>query len=208
MAEIAREESWRQIRLLTDRAEQAMADGQPNEAVDRWRAVLAHPCAHHQVAADEILDEIHRAYREAGRYADALFATLRARDPEDVWLYNSAASSYVGIDVAASRRWALDGIEVALSTGDPDQVVLQLPELTEDAWGRWLNPSTSSSAGGWNDSATSGHPSPSGARGVRRRPWRTDRAPTAAPRAGPARHRLVPRRPVARGVCTLAGPAR
>jgi tetratricopeptide (TPR) repeat protein len=171
MAEITVEESWRQIRALTDRAEQATADGLPDEAVERWQMVLAHPCAHHQVAAYEILDEIHRAYREAGRYdeaiaakrdaiaagfrsvpdpeadiaeclldagqieeADALFAALRERDPEDVWLYNSAAYSYADIDVATSLRWALEGIEVALATGDPDQVVMQLLELAEDAW--------------------------------------------------------------------------
>jgi tetratricopeptide (TPR) repeat protein len=171
MAEITVEESWRQIRTLTDRAEQASADGRPDEAAERWRAVLAHPCAHHQVAAYEILDEIHRAYREAGHYddaiaakreaiaagyrsvpdpeadiaeclldagqieeADALFATLRERDPEDVWLYNAAAYSYAGIDVVTSLRWALDGIEVALAAGDPDQVVMQLLEAAEDAW--------------------------------------------------------------------------
>jgi tetratricopeptide (TPR) repeat protein len=171
MAEITVEESWRQIRTLIDRAEQAVSDGRPDEAVERWRAVLAHPCAHHQVAAYEILDEIHRAYREAGHYgdaisakreaiaagyrsvpdpeadiaeclldagqieeADALFATLRERHPEDVWLYNSGAYSYAGIDVATSLRWALDGIEVALATGDPDQVVMQLLELAEEAW--------------------------------------------------------------------------
>ena len=130
MAEITVEESWRQIRVLTDRAEQAMSDRRPDEAVDRWRAVLAHPCGHHQVAAYEILDEIHRAFREAGHYDDAiaakreaiaagyrsvpdpeadiaeclldagrieeaaaLFATLRERDPEEVWLYNAAAYS-------------------------------------------------------------------------------------------------------------------
>lgn len=171
MAEITIDESWRQIRTLVDRAEQAMADGRPDEAVDRWRAALDHPCAHHQLAAYEILDEIHRAYREAGHYeeaiaakreaieagfrsvpdpeadiaeclldagqieeADALFATLRERDPKDVWLYNAAAYSYAGVDVATSLRWALDGIEVALATGDPDQVVMQLLELAEDAW--------------------------------------------------------------------------
>ncbi len=148
-----------------------MSDGRPDEAVERWRAVLAHPCAHHQVAAYEILDEIHRAYREAGHYddaiaakreaiaagyrsvpdpeadiaecllgagqieeADALFATLRQRDPEDVWLYNSAAYSYAGIDGATSLRWALDGIEVALATGDPGRVAMQLLELAEAAW--------------------------------------------------------------------------
>jgi hypothetical protein len=66
MAEITVEESWRQVRASTDRAEQAMADGRPYDAVDRWPAVLAHTCAHHQVVAHEILDEIHRAHREAG----------------------------------------------------------------------------------------------------------------------------------------------
>lgn len=71
---------------------------------------------------------------DAGRLeeADALFATLRERDPADVWLYNSAAYSYAGIDVAASLRWALAGIEVALATGDPDEVVMQLLEFAED----------------------------------------------------------------------------
>ncbi len=170
MAEITVEESWRQIRVLTDRAEQAMSDRRPDEAVDRWRAVLAHPCGHHQVAAYEILDEIHRAFREAGHYdeaiatkreaiaagyrsvpdpeadiaeclldagrieeAAALFATLRERDPEEVWLYNAAAYSYAATDVATSLRWALEGIEVALATGDPDQVVMQLLELAEVA---------------------------------------------------------------------------
>ena len=177
MAEITFEESRRQIVALTDRVEQAAADGEPDEAAELWRLVLTHPCAHHQVAAYEILDEAYRAYREAGLYdeaiaakreaisagyrsvpdpeadiaeclldageideADALFATLRERDPEDVWLYNSAAYSYLGIDVAESLRWELDGIEVALATGDPDQVVMQLLELAEEAWGEMAEP--------------------------------------------------------------------
>ena len=78
MAEITIDESWRQIQALIDRAEQAMADGRPDEAVDRWRAVLDHPCAHHQLAAYEILDEIHRAYRETGHYEDAIAAKREA----------------------------------------------------------------------------------------------------------------------------------
>jgi tetratricopeptide (TPR) repeat protein len=171
MAEITVEESWRQIRALTARAERAAEDRRWIDAVERWRDVLAHPCAHHQVVAYEILDEIHQAWRQAGRYddavaakreaiaagyrsvpdpeadiaecllaagrreeADALFATLRGRDPEDVWLYNAAAYSYADVDMHTSLRWALDGIEVALTTGDPDQVVMQLLECAEAAW--------------------------------------------------------------------------
>jgi tetratricopeptide (TPR) repeat protein len=177
MAEITVEESWRQIRALTDRAEHAADDRRWIDAVERWRDVLAHPCAHHQVVAYEILDEIHQAWREAGRYddaiaakreaiaagyrsvpdpeadiaecllaagrreeADALFATLRGRDPEDAWLYNAAAYSYADVDMHTSLRWALDGIEVALATGDPDQVVMQLLERAEVAWGTLNEP--------------------------------------------------------------------
>jgi len=157
--------------VMTDRAEQAAAAGDWADAVERWRVVLAHPCAHHQVAAYEVLDEIHQVWCQAGCYddaiaakreaiaagyrsvpdpeadiaecllaagrreeADALFATLRERDPEDVWLYNAAAYSYADLDMPASLRWALDGIEVALVTGDPDQVVMQLLECAEAAW--------------------------------------------------------------------------
>jgi tetratricopeptide (TPR) repeat protein len=171
MAEITVDESWRQIRKLTDRAEQAAEERRWTDAVERWRDVLAHPCAHHQVVAYEVLDDIHQAWRAAGRYddaiaakreaiaagyrsvpdpeadiaecllaagrreqADALFAELRGRDPEDVWLYNSAAYSYADVDMRASLRWALEGIEVALATGDPDQVAMQLLECAEAAW--------------------------------------------------------------------------
>lgn len=171
MAEITLDESWRQIRALVDRAEQAVKDRRWSEAVERWQAVLNHPCAHHQVVDHDILDEVHQAWRQAGRYdeaitakreaidagyrsvpdpeadiaecllaagrreeADALFAQLRERDPEDVWLYNAAAYSYADVDMDAAVRWAADGIDVALATGDPDQVVMQLLECAEAAW--------------------------------------------------------------------------
>jgi tetratricopeptide (TPR) repeat protein len=171
MAEITVDESWRQVRALVDRAEQAAEERRWTDAIERLRAVLAHPCAHHQVVAYEVLDDIHQTWRQAGHYddaiaakreaieagyrsvpdpeadiaecllaagrreeADALFATLRERDPEDVWLYNAAAYSYAEVDMAASLKWALDGIEVAVATGDPDQVVMQLLECAEAAW--------------------------------------------------------------------------
>ena len=171
MAEITVDGSWHQIRALVDRAEQAAHERRWTDAVEGWRAVLAHPCAHHQVVAYEVLDEIHQAWRQAGRYddaiaakreaiaagyrsvpdpeadiaecllaagrreeADALFETLRERDPDDVWLYNAAAYRYADVDRRASLTWALEGIEVALATGDPDQVVTQLLECAEASW--------------------------------------------------------------------------
>lgn len=59
---------------------------------------------------------------------------LRERDREDVWLYNSVAYSCAGVDERACLGGALDGIDVALETGDPEQVVMQLHECAEAAW--------------------------------------------------------------------------
>jgi tetratricopeptide (TPR) repeat protein len=67
--------------------------------------------------------------------ADALFAELRTRDPDDVWLYNSAGFAFSDAgDPAESARWFRDGIDVAMRTGDPDQAVVQLLEGLQAAW--------------------------------------------------------------------------
>lgn len=79
---------------------------------------------------------------EAGRRAeaDALFAELRRRHPDDVWLYNSAGWAYVRTDDHEALRWLLDGIEVAIETGDPDQVINQLLDMACDSWDRLGQP--------------------------------------------------------------------
>lgn len=163
--------SSREIRRLTQAAEEAERAGQIDDAIDAWRAVLDHPCAHHQVVDYEILDEIHQLHRRDGRYqeaidakrqaiaagyrsepdaeadiaeclllagrreeADRLYAELRHRNPEDVWLNNSAAYVYGGIDDREALRWSLDGIDLAIATGDHDQVIGQLVECAERSW--------------------------------------------------------------------------
>ena len=75
---------------------------------------------------------------EAGRRseADALYAELRERDPDDVWLYNSAGWAYGRVDDPEALRWLLGGIDVAIETGDPDQVIGQLLDMTRDCWDR------------------------------------------------------------------------
>jgi tetratricopeptide (TPR) repeat protein len=81
--------------------------------------------------------DIAECHLRAGRRAeaDALFANLRARTADDVWLYNAAGYSYAWTsDPAEAARWFREGIDVALRTGDPDQVVIQLLEGLEDAW--------------------------------------------------------------------------
>ncbi len=81
--------------------------------------------------------DIAECHLKAGRrsVADALFAELRGRTPDDVWLYNSAGFAYADADdPAESARWFRDGIDLALRTGDPEQVVVQLLEGLEAAW--------------------------------------------------------------------------
>jgi tetratricopeptide (TPR) repeat protein len=170
MPEVTFEEAQRQIGRLTDAAREAENAARFDDAVARWRAVLAHPCAHHLVVDYEVLEEIHQVLRRAGRWdeaiaakreaiasgyrsepdpeadiaeclllagrrveADGLFAALRERDPDDVWLYNAAAFAYADVDARASLAWSREGIEVAFRTGDPDGVVMQLLECAEAA---------------------------------------------------------------------------
>ncbi|HWG74487.1 MAG TPA: SEC-C metal-binding domain-containing protein [Acidimicrobiales bacterium] len=172
MAEISFNESYGQIRAINVRVQEAEKAKDWGAAIAGLHELLDQPCAHHQVAAYEVWDNIHELHKSAGDYdaaiaakqeavragyrsephpdadiaechllagrraeADALFADLRARTPDDVWLYNSAGFSYAAVpDHRESARWFRDGIDVALRTGDPDQVVVQLLEGLEAAW--------------------------------------------------------------------------
>lgn len=65
---------------------------------------------------------------------DALYAQLRAAAPDDVWVYNAAVFAYRSVDDTQALRWALDGIDVAFRTGDPERIVTQLAGFASDAW--------------------------------------------------------------------------
>jgi tetratricopeptide (TPR) repeat protein len=102
--------------------------GRYGEAIDAWEQAIAvgyrsvpHPRA-----------EIAELLLAAGRRgeADALFAQLRDQCRDDVWLYNSAGLSYAECgDHAEAVHWLYDGINLALETGDPEQVLGQLMEF-------------------------------------------------------------------------------
>lgn len=172
MPEITFNESSRQIRAINDRVHERKQAKDWQGAVAGLHELLDHPCAHHEIVAYEVWDDIHELLKRAGDYdgaiaakqeavragyrsvphpdadiaechllagrraeADALFADLRARTPDDVWLYNSAGFAYAGVsDHGESAQWFRAGIDVALGTGDPEQVVVQLLEGLEDAW--------------------------------------------------------------------------
>jgi hypothetical protein len=172
MPEISFNESCRQIRAITDRVHEREKAKDWDAALAGLHELLEHPCAHHQVAAYEVWDNVYELHKRAGDYdaaiaakeaavrvgyrsvphpdadiaechllagrraqADALFADLRVRMPDDVWLYNSAGFAYAeASDRRESARWFREGIDVALRTGDADQVVVQLREGVEGAW--------------------------------------------------------------------------
>lgn len=108
--------------------------GRFDEAIEVKRAAIA---AGYRSSPDPEAD-IAECLVVSGRRADgdALFAVLRDRDPDDPWLYNSAGFAYRGVDDQEALRWLLDGIDVAIETGDHDQVAAQLLEMTIEQWER------------------------------------------------------------------------
>jgi tetratricopeptide (TPR) repeat protein len=57
-----------------------------------------------------------------GQVAEAapLWDEVRADTPDDVWLYNNAGLEYAALgDDATALEWLTDGLNLALTTGDP-----------------------------------------------------------------------------------------
>jgi len=73
--------------------------------------------------------DIAEFHLRAGReeQAAAIWAELKAADPDDVWLYNAAGLSYneVGQHELAIQ-WLAEGIELAMRTDDPEGIINQL----------------------------------------------------------------------------------
>jgi hypothetical protein len=106
--------------------------GRFDEAIDARRAAIA---AGYRSTPDPEADIAECSIESGNRAeADALFAVLRDRTPDDPWLYNSAGFADRGVDDRESLRWLLDGIDVAITTGDRDQVVTQLLEMAVEQW--------------------------------------------------------------------------
>lgn len=69
---------------------------------------------------------------KAGRTdeAHALLEEVKADTPDDVWLYNQAALAYQDAgDHERALVWITQGLELALATGDPEEVVAQLIDI-------------------------------------------------------------------------------
>lgn len=89
--------------------------------------------------------DIAEFHLHAGRRdeAAAIWAELKASDPDDVWLYNAAGLSYNEIgEHELAVAWLGEGIELAMRTGDPEGIVAQLSDFRRkslEALGRELH---------------------------------------------------------------------
>lgn len=75
--------------------------------------------------------EIAELHLMAGRreIAASLFADVRARTPDDVWLYNAGGYIYAQVgDHESAIQWFADGIELAMTNGDPEGVIGQMDD--------------------------------------------------------------------------------
>lgn len=100
-------------------AEAAAKAGDPTEAVRRWRAVLAHPCAHHQIIVSEVREEICQQLKAASRWDEAITAKREAiaagwRSEPD------AEADIADLHLLAGRRGEGDRIYAQLRERDPD----------------------------------------------------------------------------------------
>lgn len=66
--------------------------------------------------------------------ADQLFAQLAREHPDDVWLYNNAGMAYQAVgDHRVALQWLTRGLELALATGDPEELAAQLSDLRRES---------------------------------------------------------------------------
>jgi tetratricopeptide (TPR) repeat protein len=82
--------------------------------------------------------DIAEFHLRAGREdeAAAIWAELKAADPEDVWLYNAAGLSYNEVgEHELAIEWLAEGIELAMGTHDPEGIVNQLSAVRRESLG-------------------------------------------------------------------------
>ena len=66
--------------------------------------------------------------------AHPIFAEVKAETPDDVWLYNNAGLEYGAAgDHERALEWLTEGLELALSTGDPERLVAQMSDLRRES---------------------------------------------------------------------------
>ncbi len=116
--------------VLADLAECRANLGELDGAIDALEGAIAEGL----VSVPEprcLLGEYHlrAGRREQGT---ALFEEVRRATPDDVWLYNCAGATYQDIgEYETGLAWLTEGLELALTGDDPEDLVAQLADLRQ-----------------------------------------------------------------------------
>lgn len=101
--------------------------GLRDEAIAMQERAIAHGAGGRPDPRSDIAEFHLRAGRAA--QAAAIWAELKAQDPDDVWLYNAAGLSYGEVgEHELAIAWLTDGLELAMRTDDPEGIVAQLSD--------------------------------------------------------------------------------
>ena len=66
--------------------------------------------------------------------ATEIWEQVKVDTPDDVWLYNNAGLEYADIDDHhTALQWLTQGLQLAMATGDPEDLVDQLADLRADS---------------------------------------------------------------------------
>lgn len=102
--------------------------GRHDDAITAMQRAIQHgwngrPDGHSDIA------EFHLRAGRAERAAE-IWAQLKAKEPDDIWLYNAAGLSYNEVgEHELAVAWLGEGIELAIRTDDPEGLVAQLSEV-------------------------------------------------------------------------------
>ncbi len=125
-------EGYYELATALDRA------GRRDEAIEAMELAIEHGWRSAPDPRSDIAEFHLRAGR--GEQAASIWTALKQQTPDDVWLYNAAGLSYGEVGEHESAvAWLGEGIEVAMSAGDPEGLVGQLSDLRRrslDALGR------------------------------------------------------------------------
>jgi tetratricopeptide (TPR) repeat protein len=132
-------DQWHEPELLDELVDVYEQMGRTDDAIAAMRSAIAAGWRGRPDGRCRIAELLMRA----GRVAEAtpLWDQVKADTPDDVWLYNNAGLEYAHVgDDATALTWLTDGLELALTTGDPERLVDQLHDLRGAALSRLGRP--------------------------------------------------------------------
>ena len=123
---------WVEAELLDELVDCYEALGRYDEAITVMRRALQVGWSGQPDGRCRIAELLMRDGRV--KQATEIWEQVKADTPDDVWLYNNAGLEYADIDDHDTAvRWLTQGLQLAMATGDPEDLVDQLAELRAES---------------------------------------------------------------------------